>query len=251
MRPVQESYSAAERERLILEHLPQVRWIAASIHERLPASVSLEDVVSTGIIGLIQAVDNFDASKNASLRTYAEFRIRGAILDSLRDLDGISVHKRKRTRIVQDAIVALEHKLGRSPSEDEIATQLGISVREYHHWLSDLQGVSLGSLDSFTAEGTDNGLISYLADPRQEDPGVSIERAELHALLAHGISCMPETERTILDLYYNRELTLGEIAKVLGVHLSRVSQIKVQAVLRLRSYLASKLSRRGKQQKGD
>src|SRR3954451_8222319 len=138
MQPVQEVYSAAERERLILEHLPQVRWIAASIHERLPSSVSQEDLVSTGIIGLIQAVDNFDATKNASLRTYAEFRIRGAILDSLRGLDGISAHKRKRTRVVQDAIASLEQSLGRSPSQEEIAAEIGISMKEYQQWLAEL-----------------------------------------------------------------------------------------------------------------
>src|SRR3954447_8647675 len=198
MQTVPDSYSAAERERLILEHLPQVRWIAASIHERLPASVAQEDLFSVGIIGLIHAVDHFDATKNASLRTYAEFRIRGAILDSLRGLDGIPVHKRKRTRAVQEAIAALAQRLGRSPAEDEIASELGISTREYQQWLSDLQGVTLGSLDTFASEGTDNGLISYLADPRQEDPGVAVERAELHSLLVQGIACMPENERTIL-----------------------------------------------------
>jgi RNA polymerase sigma factor for flagellar operon FliA len=237
MDSAQAAYSADERERLILEHLPQVRWIASNIHERLPASVAVEDLVSTGIIGLIHAVDNFDPGKNVSLRTYAEIRIRGTILDSLRGLDGVPAHKRKRIRMVQEAITALEGRHGRAASEEEIADELGIGHEEYQVWLTELKGVSLGSLDSVAAEDADNGLLSYIADPRQEDPAVTLEREQMHSLLASGIAVLPRTERTILDLYYHEELTLAEIARVMGLHLSRISQIKVQAVLRLRSYL--------------
>lgn len=236
-------YSTEQRERLILEHLPQVRWIAANIYERLSASVCEEDLVSTGIIGLIQAIDHFDPSRNASLRTYAEFRIRGSILDSIRGLDGIDPHKRKRLKLVQSAISGLEQKHSRAPAEEEIAKELGISGEEYQVWLTDLRGISLGSLDSMTSEGSDTGLLSYIADPRQEDPAVTLERSQMHALLEKGVAAMPETERLILDLYYREELTLAEIGRVLGVHLSRVSQLKVQAVLRLRSFLQLRLSR--------
>ncbi|MBC8165325.1 MAG: FliA/WhiG family RNA polymerase sigma factor [Bryobacteraceae bacterium] len=237
----QSAYSTSEREQLILEHLPQVRWIASSIHERLPSSISVEDLVSTGILGLIHAVDNFDAAKNASLRTYAEFRIRGTILDSLRGLDGIPTHKRKRIRLVQAAISHLTQLHSREPAEEEIAAELGIDCSEYQIWLSELRGVSLGSLDSSGEEGSGIGLLEYIADPRQEDPGIRMERAELSAMLAVGIERMPEAERTVIDLYYHKELTLAEIARVMGVHLSRISQIKVQAVLRLRTYLRQRL----------
>src|ERR1700742_28099 len=117
--------AAASREQLILEHLPQVNWIASRIHEKLPGNTNLEDLVSIGIIGLINAIDNFDESFNVKLKTYAEYKIRGAILDSVRGMDGIAPHKRKRLKVVQTAIGDLEQRLQRPPSEEEIATELG------------------------------------------------------------------------------------------------------------------------------
>src|SRR3954463_8322791 len=130
--------SPQERDELILEHLPQVNWIAARIHEKLPPSVQLDDLISAGIIGLLAAVDNFDPSHNASLKTYAEYRIRGAILDSIRGLDGIPSHRRKHVKQVQQAIKAAEQRLHRTPTEDEIAAELGISIAEYQQWMVDL-----------------------------------------------------------------------------------------------------------------
>src|SRR5579875_3111239 len=127
-----QAYAAIEkpqeqRDQLILEHLPQVNWIASRIHDRLPASIELDDLISAGILGLLAAVDNFDPSQNASLKTYAEYKIRGAILDSIRGLDGIPTHKRKRVKQVQAAIFSAEQKLQRTPTEEEIAAELGIS----------------------------------------------------------------------------------------------------------------------------
>jgi RNA polymerase sigma factor FliA len=237
----------AAREQLILEHLPQVRWIAASIHERLPASISEEDLVSTGIVGLIQAIDRFDASKNASLRTYAEIRIRGAILDSIRGLDGIDPKKRSRVRSVQDAISKLQQRNGATPDEEQIAAELNLSLTEYQQWLTELRGVTLGSLDAGpAAESGHAGLASILADPSQTDPAEKIERGQLRALLSAGIRALPQTEKLVLDLYFRQELTLAEIGRVMNLHLSRVSQIKVQAVLRLRSYMDGRLNPRSK-----
>src|SRR6202167_1261462 len=132
--------TAASREQLILEHLPQVRWIATRLHERLPNNTSLDDLISTGIIGLINAIDNFDASFNVKLKTYAEYKIRGAILDSVRGMDGIAPHKRKRLKVVQTALDTLEQRLQRAPSEDEIATEIGLPLREYQEWLAELRG---------------------------------------------------------------------------------------------------------------
>ncbi|MBC7924425.1 MAG: FliA/WhiG family RNA polymerase sigma factor [Bryobacteraceae bacterium] len=233
-----------DRDQLILEHLPQVRWIAASLHERLPACICEEDLVSTGVVGLIQAIDNYDPGRNASLKTYAGIRIRGAILDSIRGLDGVDPHKRKQGRIVQQTIASLEQTNGRSPSEEEIAEALSVSLGQYQQMLSDLRGVTLGSLDSFASEDHENGLLAFLADPRQEDPGVTVEKSEMRQLLADGIRGLPETERLVIDLYFSRELTLAEIGRVIGLHLSRVSQLKVQAILRLRSFLEFRLGPR-------
>src|SRR5437763_15132313 len=127
--------TAQERERLILEHLPQVRLIARRIHERLPESVSLEDLVSTGTIGLIAAIDRFDPAHNVKLKTYAEYKIRGAILDSLRGLDWAPRQQRKRAKQIESAISVIEQRLHGSPSEEQIATQLNLSVDEYRGWL--------------------------------------------------------------------------------------------------------------------
>src|SRR3982750_3792527 len=137
--------SAAEvRERLILEHLPQVRLIARRIHDRLPESVSLDDLISTGIVGLISAIDRYDPSLNVKLKTYAEYKIRGAILDSLRGLDWAPRQQRKRSKQIEAAIAVIEQRVHRQPAEDEIAAELNVSIDEYHEWLGDIRGVNLG-----------------------------------------------------------------------------------------------------------
>src|SRR5271165_7490152 len=144
---VPEAISDDERERLILEHLPQVRLIARRIQERLPENICLEDLVSTGVIGLISAIDNFDPGHNVKLKTYAEYKIRGAILDSLRGLDWAPRQKRRRAKQIEAAICAAEQRLHRSPSEEEIASELGQTIEEYHAWLVEIRGVNLGSLE--------------------------------------------------------------------------------------------------------
>src|SRR5579863_6256149 len=126
-----EPIAESERERLILEHLPQVRLIARRIHDRLPESVSLEDLISTGVVGLIAAIDRFDPSQNVKLKTYAEYKIRGAILDSLRGLDWAPRQQRKRAKQIEAAICAAEQRLHRSPTEEEIAAELGQTIEEY------------------------------------------------------------------------------------------------------------------------
>src|ERR1700675_3584349 len=141
-----QDHAAEERERLILEHLPQVRLIARRIHERLPESVNLDDLMSTGTLGLIAAIDRFDPRHNVKLKTYAEYKIRGAILDSLRGLDWAPRQQRKRSKMIEAAISSAEQQLHRTPSEDEIATQLHLTLDEYHEWLEDIRGVNLGTL---------------------------------------------------------------------------------------------------------
>ena len=138
--------SSEDRERLILEHLPQVRLIARRIHERLPESVNLDDLISTGVVGLISAIDRFDASHNVKLKTYAEYKIRGAILDSLRGLDWAPRQQRKRSKQIEAAIAAVEQRLHRVPTEEEIAAQLGLTIEAYHEWLVEVHGLNLGSL---------------------------------------------------------------------------------------------------------
>src|ERR1043166_319476 len=140
--PIAEEIATDERERLILEHLPQVRLIARRIQERLPDNISLEDLISTGVLGLISAIDHFDPAHQVKLKTYAEYKIRGAILDSLRGLDWAPRQKRRPAKQIEAAISELEQQQQRTPTEDEIATQLGISITEYHEWLVEIRGLN-------------------------------------------------------------------------------------------------------------
>ena len=229
--------ASEERERLILEHLPQVRLIARRIHERLPESVSLDDLVSTGTIGLIAAIDHFNPAHNVKLKTYAEYKIRGAILDSLRGLDWAPRQQRKKSKQIEAAIAVIEQRLHRSPTEEEIAIELGLSVDEYHEWLVAIRGLNMGRLESAAADEDGRDLLRYISDNEENWPSRLLERAELEQLVRGAIERMPHVERTILTLYYHEELTLREIARVVRLHESRVSQLKSQAILRLRSFL--------------
>ena len=226
-----------ERERLILEHLPQVRLIARRIHERLPESVNLDDLVSTGTIGLIAAIDRFDPGHNVKLKTYAEYKIRGAILDSLRGLDWAPRQQRKRAKQIEAAITKIEQRLQRMPNEEEIAVELHLTIDEYHEWLVEIRGLNLGSLECASPDEDGHDLLRYISDDEENWPSRLLEKAELGRLLAEAIEKMPPTERIVLSLYYPEELTLREIAKVVSLHESRVSQLKSQAILRLRAYI--------------
>jgi RNA polymerase sigma factor FliA len=228
---------SSERERLILEHLPQVRWVATRVHEKLPDSTCLEDLVSIGIVGLINAIDNFDPKFNVKLKTYAEHKIRGAILDSIRGLDGVPAHKRKRVKQIQATVGALEQRLQRAPEEEEIAAELGISLLAYQESLLELRAVSLGSLDAAQRGEDSRSLLHFIAEPEENSPARVLERSELEKLIAEGVKKMPRIEGLVLDLYYRQELGIREIAPILNLHITRVSQIKAQAILRLRNYL--------------
>lgn len=232
--------TADERERVIMEHLPQVRLIARRIHERLPESVNLEDLVSTGIVGLISAIDRFDPSQNVKLKTYAEYKIRGAILDSLRGLDWAPRQQRRRSKRIEQAVSAVEQRLQRAPLEEEIADELGVTLDEYHEWLGEVRSLNLGSLDQHAPDEEGRDLLRFVADKEEDLPSRVLERTELRRLLAQAISRMPYVERTVLGLYYQEELTLREIAKVIDLHESRVSQLKTQAIVRLRAFMRKK-----------
>ncbi|HYL39440.1 MAG TPA: FliA/WhiG family RNA polymerase sigma factor [Bryobacteraceae bacterium] len=232
--------TAQDRERLILEHLPQVRLIARRIHGRLPESVNLDDLVSTGTLGLIAAIDHFDPRHNVKLKTYAEYKIRGAILDSLRGLDWAPRQQRKRSRQIEAAIAAIEQRLQRAPSEEEIAKELELTLEQYHNWLLDIRGVNIGSLETISPNGDRHSLLKYISDDEETWPSRMVERSELRRLLAEAIQRIPPTERTVISLLYHQELTLREISKIVELHESRVSQLKYQAILRLRSYLENR-----------
>jgi RNA polymerase sigma factor for flagellar operon FliA len=208
--------------------------------------VALDDLISAGVVGLIAAIDRYDASHDVKLKTYAEYKIRGAILDSLRGLDWAPRQQRKRAKLIEAAIASLEQLHHRMPTEEEIAAQLALSVPEYQDWLSEVRGLTLGSLENAGTEEDGCDLLRYLADSDEDWPSQILERAELERLLAEAIDRMPQLERTVLSLYYYEEMTLREIAKIVDLHESRISQLKSQAILRLRSYM----QKRWPQQRG-
>jgi RNA polymerase sigma factor for flagellar operon FliA len=224
-----------ERERLILEHIPQVRLIARRIHERVPDSIAFDDLLSAGVIGLIHAIDNFDASQQVRLKTYAELRIRGAILDSLRQTDWAPRLKRRQAREFEAGIVRAEHRLGRTPEEAEIAAELGLTVDDYRQKLTEIEGLQVGEIDFIRDDDDSSAILKHVAANDEQSPAQKLERAELERLIAGAIDRIPKVEKTVLSLYFFEELTLREIAEMMGIHLSRVSQIKSQAILRLRT----------------
>ncbi len=227
--------AADERERLILEHLPQVWLIARRIHARVPECVGLDDLVSAGTIGLIAAIDHFNAGHNVKLKTYAEYKIRGAMLDSLRDLDWASRQKRRKAKQVEAAIAAAEQKLHGASGEEEIAAEMGLTLEQYHSLLVEIQGLDMSPAWIGDDDGRDP--INEAAGGEESSPARQLERAELEELLAEGIRRIPETERTVLSLYYLEEMTLREIGRILNLHESRISHLKAQGILRLRTYM--------------
>ena len=228
----------ADRDRLLLEHLPAVRYIARRIHERLPQHVELDDLVSAGIVGLIDAFGKFDHTKKVQFKSYAQFRIRGAILDSLRVLDWSPRELRRKGRAVEEAIRAVQQRAGRAPSEQEIAAEMKVSLEEYQQLLGELKGLEIGSLNMERTEASGDEELAYVPGSPEEDPLFRCLEGEMKQHLMDAIDELPEKERLVLTLYYYEELTMKEIGLTLGVVESRVSQIHSSAVLRLRSALS-------------
>jgi len=233
-----ESECLAEHDQLLLEQLPTVRYLARRIHERLPHHVELEDLVSAGVVGLIDAFNKFDRSKHVQFKSYAQFRIRGAILDSLRTLDWSPRELRRKGRAVEEAIRSVTQKMGRVPMEPEIAREMDISLSEYQQLLGELKGLEIGSLHMERAEDSGDEELAYIPGSANEDPQFRCLQGEMKQLLTDGIEALPERERLVLTLYYYEELTMKEIGLTLGVVESRISQIHSSAVLRLRAALA-------------
>jgi RNA polymerase sigma factor for flagellar operon FliA len=233
-----EGDGAAERDLLLMEHLPTVRYLARRIHERLPQHVELDDLVSAGVVGLIDAFSKFDHTKKVQFKSYAQFRIRGAILDSLRTLDWSPRELRRKGRAVEEAIRSVTQRVGRAPSEQEIAKEMGLTLAEYQLLLGDLKGLEIGSLHMERSEDSGDEELVYVPGSPEDDPLFRCLKGEMKQRLTDAIDDLPEKERMVLTLYYYEELTMKEIGLTLGVVESRVSQIHSSAVLRLRTALA-------------
>jgi RNA polymerase sigma factor for flagellar operon FliA len=237
--PEQEREQQRGQERLMIEHLPTVRYLARRIHERLPQHVEIDDLVSAGVLGLIDAFRKFDPAKKVQFRSYAQFRIRGAILDSLRTLDWSPRDLRRKGRSIEEAIRVLTARMGHAPSEPEIAAELGIELGEYQQLLGELKGLEIGTLHAERSEESGEEELAYVPGKPEDDPLFRCLKSEMRTRLAAAVDRLPERERLVMTLYYYEEMTMKEIGLTLGVVESRVSQIHASAVLHLRSLLAS------------
>ena len=226
-------------DQLVLEYQPMVRAVARKLHRTLPQHVELEDLVSAGMLGLIDAATKYQSDRDTQFRTYAQFRVRGAILDSLRELDWGSRTQRRMSREIEGTIGRLAQVLGRAPEEAEIAQALQMTVAELRTSLGELRGLELGSLHATRGEDSDEQEIDYLADASEPGALVHCMQGEMRQHLADAIDALPERERLVVTLYFYEELTLKEIAQVIGCVESRVSQMKTSAVLKLRAALAT------------
>ena len=226
-----------EQERVLLEHLPVVRFLARRIHERLPQHVDIEDLVSAGVVGLMDAFTKFDPDKKVQFRSYAQFRIRGAILDSLRTLDWSPRELRRKGRAVEEAIRVLTARLGRPPGEGEVAAEMALSLEEYQQLLGDLKGLEIGTLHMERNEDSGEEELAYVPGRPEEDPLFRCLRGELEERLTDAIQDLPDRERLVMTLYYYEEMTMREIGLALGVVESRVSQVHASAVVHLRAAL--------------
>jgi RNA polymerase sigma factor for flagellar operon FliA len=234
------------RNRILLEQMPQVRYLARHIHDRLPQHVPIEDLIHAGVLGLMDALTKYDEARQVQFKTYAKFRIRGAILDSLRELDWSPRDLRRKARLIEVASARLSHELGRSATEQEIAAELGITLESFQHLLGDLEGLDIGSFHiEATGKEQDDDLCEYLPGNPDESPYYLTMKSELNQFLIRAVEELSEKEQQVLSLYYYEELTMKETGAVLGIGESRVSQIHSLALLRLRTRLQSMLS--GKQ----
>ena len=228
---------SGEQERVLLEHLPIVRFLARRIHERLPQHVDIEDLVSAGVVGLMDAFAKFDPGKKVQFRSYAQFRIRGAILDSLRTLDWSPRELRRKGRAVEEAIRVLTARMGRAPGEAEVAAEMALGLDEYQQLLGDLKGLEIGTLHVERNEDSGEEQLAYVPGKPEEDPLFRCLRGELEERLTGAIANLPDRERLVMTLYFYDEMTMREIGLALGVVESRVSQVHGSAVVHLRAAL--------------
>jgi RNA polymerase sigma factor for flagellar operon FliA len=229
-----------ERNAMVEEHLPLVKYIASRIAGRLPSHIEVDDLINAGVIGLIDAVEKFEPARRIKFKTYAEFRIKGAILDDLRALDWVPRSTRQKASRIERAFAEMEQQLGRVASDHEIVEYLGVSFEEYHQMLVEARGLRLVSLDEMHVdndETSERNLLEFLANPDYVDPAEAMNLDQMYRIVADSIETLPEKERLVISLYYYDELTMKEIGEILEITESRVSQIHTKAILRLRGRL--------------
>jgi RNA polymerase sigma factor for flagellar operon FliA len=227
----------SQKEDLILKFAPLIKLIVNRIALRLPPHVDSEDLINSGVIGLMDAIEKYDPTKGTSFKTYAEFRIKGAILDELRTLDWFPRSIRQKVNRLESAYANLERQLGRAATDEEVAAALNVDLDEFYEILAQASAVSLVSLyDTGREDGEERSLLECI-NSGEDDPARLLESQEVYEIVGQAIERLPEKERIVVSLYYYDEITMKEIGQVLSLTESRVSQIHTKAVLRLRAKL--------------
>jgi RNA polymerase sigma factor for flagellar operon FliA len=230
------------REAFIKQYAPLVKYVAGKVAVGMPHNVEFDDLVGFGVFGLLDAIDKFDPDKNVKFKTYAVTRIRGAIFDELRSIDWVPRSVRQTTREVEESIGSLEAQLGRTATDQEIASSMGMNENEFHKTMMKISGTSILSLNDVWFSGDENDKVSIgesIESPSSLNPDVIVEKDEIKRVIVEAINELPDKEKKILVLYYYEDLTLKEIGQVLEVTESRVSQLHTKAILRLRSKLTN------------
>jgi RNA polymerase sigma factor for flagellar operon FliA len=235
------------RDRLIVTYAPLVKYVAGRVGSGLPAHVDDGDLVQYGLLGLISAIERYDPDRDVKFETYAIARIKGAIIDELRAMDWVPRSVRSRAREIERAIGELERQLHRAPTDEEIASKVGITTDELEDSLTEISRSSIAALDElWTVQGGGGdqiALIDTIEDTEAPDPQSSLSATEMREAVGEAIARLPEREKLVVTLYYYEELTLREIGEVLGVTESRVSQLHTKAILRLKARLAGSPAR--------
>ena len=230
------------REELIIRYSPLVKYVASRLASRLPSHITPDDVVGAGVIGLMDAIEKFDNTKKIKFKTYAEFRIRGAILDELRAMDWVPRSIRKKATQLEKVCRKLERQLGRPPEDEEIAEAMGLDISEFFKLLDQTRNVQFLDIDVIRRrmpEGNEDDLFDLIADDGEHDPFEMLNLSEVKELLVEAIKRLPDKEKLVISLYYYEQLTMREIGEIMGYTESRISQMHTMAMMRLRADIGS------------
>jgi RNA polymerase sigma factor for flagellar operon FliA len=232
--------TAKQKDTLIMEYAPLIKFIAQKIAVRLPSHIELDDLISSGVIGLMDAIEKYDPSRDNKFKTYAEFRIRGAILDELRAQDWVPRSVRDKAKMLDKTVVELEAQLGRTATDEEVAAKLGVSMDDFYDLVNHVRPVSVLSIDeASTFSNVDKmSILNLLESCKINNPLNQLKLKSVKSIVTGAIEDLPERQRLVLSLYYYEDLNLKEIGKVLRVTESRVSQLHAQAISRLRAKLS-------------
>lgn len=227
------------RDQLIVDYAPLIRFVAQRIAARLPSSIEVEDLISAGVIGLMDAIEKYDPSRDNKFKTYAEFRIRGAILDELRAQDWVPRSVRDKAKKIERTFIELEQRYSRAVNDSEVSSELGMDMNEYHTMVAKVKSVTLLSVDELTSPGQNDkkSLLECLEATNSKNPFAQLDSKGVRKILMKSIEELPEKQKLVLSLYYFEDLNLKEIGGILDVTESRVSQLHTQAVEKLRTKL--------------